>query len=122
MSDDEKPPGHDARTWLGPPSRLTRISYAIVRGFIHGVALLFGRAQPFLQLRAQLRPRRFPVVRLGSFPLTPHLHARRPVFQAHGRAGLVDLLPTGPGATDKTFVDLRRARAQRAQPLVDLGW
>ena len=24
-------PGHDARTWVGRPSRLTRISYAIVR-------------------------------------------------------------------------------------------
>lgn len=36
-------PGDDARTWLGPPSRLTRISYAIVRGLILAVAKLFGR-------------------------------------------------------------------------------
>ena len=35
-------PGDDARTWLGPPSLLTRISYAIVRGLIHVVAKLFG--------------------------------------------------------------------------------
>lgn len=35
-------PGDDARTWLGPPSRLTRFSYAIVRGLIGAVAKLFG--------------------------------------------------------------------------------
>ena len=38
-------PGHDARTWLGPPSRTTRISYAIVRALIKTVALLFGRVR-----------------------------------------------------------------------------
>jgi 1-acyl-sn-glycerol-3-phosphate acyltransferase len=38
-------PGDDARTWLGPPSRLTRISYAAVRGLIHLVALAFGRVK-----------------------------------------------------------------------------
>lgn len=35
-------PGDDARTWLGPPSRLTRISYGAVRGAILAVAKLFG--------------------------------------------------------------------------------
>jgi 1-acyl-sn-glycerol-3-phosphate acyltransferase len=35
--------GDDARTWLGAPSRLTRVSYAIVRGLIGAVATLFGR-------------------------------------------------------------------------------
>lgn len=35
-------PGSDARTWLGPPSRLTRVSYAIVRGLILLVAKAFG--------------------------------------------------------------------------------
>ena len=34
--------GEDARTWLGAPSRLTKISYAIVRGAIGLVAKLFG--------------------------------------------------------------------------------
>lgn len=38
----EPRPGDDARTWLGPPSRLTRVSYAIVRGLIGIVAKLFG--------------------------------------------------------------------------------
>jgi len=38
-------PGADARTWLGPPSRLTRASYAVVRGAIHLVATLFGRVR-----------------------------------------------------------------------------
>lgn len=37
--------GADARTWLGPPSRLTRISYAIVRAAILVVAKLFGRIE-----------------------------------------------------------------------------
>jgi 1-acyl-sn-glycerol-3-phosphate acyltransferase len=35
-------PGADARTWLGPPSTLTRVSYAIVRGLILLVAKAFG--------------------------------------------------------------------------------
>jgi 1-acyl-sn-glycerol-3-phosphate acyltransferase len=35
-------PGSDARTWLGPPSLLTRISYAVVRGLILLVAKAFG--------------------------------------------------------------------------------
>jgi 1-acyl-sn-glycerol-3-phosphate acyltransferase len=35
-------PGEDARTWLGPPSLLTRLSYAVVRGFILAVAKVFG--------------------------------------------------------------------------------
>jgi 1-acyl-sn-glycerol-3-phosphate acyltransferase len=38
----EPRPGDDARTWLGPPSLLTRVSYAIVRGLILAVAKLFG--------------------------------------------------------------------------------
>lgn len=38
-------PGDDARTWLGPPSLLTRVSYAIVRGLIRAVATLFGRVR-----------------------------------------------------------------------------
>ena len=38
-------PGHDARTWLGPPSRLTRISYGIVRGLIRAVATVLGRVR-----------------------------------------------------------------------------
>ena len=51
MADTEAPtasegheprPGDDANTWLGPPSRLTRTSYASVRGLIFGVAKLFG--------------------------------------------------------------------------------
>ena len=37
--------GEDARTWLGLPSRLTRFSYAIVRGAIFAVAKLFGRVR-----------------------------------------------------------------------------
>ena len=41
----EPRPGDDARTWLGPPSRLTRVSYAIVRGLILTVAKLFGRVR-----------------------------------------------------------------------------
>jgi 1-acyl-sn-glycerol-3-phosphate acyltransferase len=39
----EPRPGEDARTWLGPPSLLTRISYAAVRGLILVVAKAFGR-------------------------------------------------------------------------------
>jgi 1-acyl-sn-glycerol-3-phosphate acyltransferase len=38
-------PGDDARTWLGPPSPLTRVSYAVVRGLIRVVATLFGRVR-----------------------------------------------------------------------------
>jgi len=38
-------PGEDARTWLGEPSRLTRVSYGIVRGLIHLVAFVFGRVR-----------------------------------------------------------------------------
>ncbi len=38
-------PGDDARTWRGAPGRLTRISYAIVRGLIRAVATLFGRVR-----------------------------------------------------------------------------
>ena len=46
MSDEpELRRGHDARTWLGPPSRTTRISYAIVRALIRAVAILFGRVR-----------------------------------------------------------------------------
>jgi 1-acyl-sn-glycerol-3-phosphate acyltransferase len=37
--------GADARTWLGPPSRLTRISYAVVRAMIFAVAKAFGGVQ-----------------------------------------------------------------------------
>jgi len=36
-------PGDDVEIWTGSPSRGTRISYAIVRALIHGVARLFGR-------------------------------------------------------------------------------
>ena len=36
-------PGDDARTWLGPPGRTTRISYAIVRALIRAVATVLGR-------------------------------------------------------------------------------
>ena len=39
----EKPPGWDAHTWLGPPSRLTRVSYAMVRALLRTVATIFGR-------------------------------------------------------------------------------
>jgi 1-acyl-sn-glycerol-3-phosphate acyltransferase len=38
-------PGDDARTWLGPPSLLTRVSYAAVRGLIRVVATVFGRVR-----------------------------------------------------------------------------
>ena len=38
-------PGDDARTWLGPPSSLTRVSYACVRALIRLVAVLFGRVR-----------------------------------------------------------------------------
>ena len=38
----EARPGDDARTWFGPPTRRTRVSYAIVRGAIFLVAKLFG--------------------------------------------------------------------------------
>jgi 1-acyl-sn-glycerol-3-phosphate acyltransferase len=41
-SSQEPRPGEDAKTWLGPPSRLTKASYATVRGLIGGVAKLFG--------------------------------------------------------------------------------
>jgi 1-acyl-sn-glycerol-3-phosphate acyltransferase len=36
-------PGDDVEIWTGPPTRGTRISYAIVRGLIHLVAKLLGR-------------------------------------------------------------------------------
>jgi len=36
-------PGDDIEIWTGPPTRGTRISYAIVRGLIHLVATLLGR-------------------------------------------------------------------------------
>jgi 1-acyl-sn-glycerol-3-phosphate acyltransferase len=36
-------PGDDVEIWTGPPSRGTRISYAIVRGLIHLVAKVLGR-------------------------------------------------------------------------------
>jgi 1-acyl-sn-glycerol-3-phosphate acyltransferase len=39
---DEVRPGSDARTWLGPPSRLTRTSYGAVRLLFLAVAKLFG--------------------------------------------------------------------------------
>ena len=39
----EPRPGDDFEIWTGPPSRTTRISYAIVRGFIFVVAKLLGR-------------------------------------------------------------------------------
>ncbi|MET0903246.1 MAG: lysophospholipid acyltransferase family protein [Acidimicrobiales bacterium] len=39
----EPRPGDDVEIWTGPPSLATRISYAIVRGFILVVAKLFGR-------------------------------------------------------------------------------
>ena len=42
MNDVAVRPGHDARTWLGPPSRTTRVSYGAVRGLILGVAKGFG--------------------------------------------------------------------------------
>lgn len=38
-------PGHDARTWLGRPSRLTVVSYAVVRALIKAVAVLLGRVR-----------------------------------------------------------------------------
>lgn len=38
-------PGDDARTWLGEPRPLTRVSYALVRGLIRTVALLLGRVR-----------------------------------------------------------------------------
>jgi 1-acyl-sn-glycerol-3-phosphate acyltransferase len=38
-------PGRDAKTWLGPPSRLTRVSYAIVRALMGAVFKLFGRTR-----------------------------------------------------------------------------
>jgi 1-acyl-sn-glycerol-3-phosphate acyltransferase len=42
VAEDAPRYGEDARTWLGAPSRLTRVSYAIVRGLIGLVAKLFG--------------------------------------------------------------------------------
>jgi 1-acyl-sn-glycerol-3-phosphate acyltransferase len=39
------PPGQDARTWLGAPSRRTTIGYAAVRGLIRVVATLLGRVE-----------------------------------------------------------------------------
>ena len=36
-------PGDDVEIWTGPPTRGTRISYAIVRGLIHLVAKALGR-------------------------------------------------------------------------------
>ena len=38
-------PGDDVEIWTGPPSPLTRISYAIVRGLIWLVAKAFGRVE-----------------------------------------------------------------------------
>ena len=38
-------PGDDVEIWTGPPSRATRISYAIVRGLILVVAKLVGRIE-----------------------------------------------------------------------------
>lgn len=38
-------PGHDARTWLGPPGRLTTISYGCVRALFVAVARGFGRVK-----------------------------------------------------------------------------
>jgi 1-acyl-sn-glycerol-3-phosphate acyltransferase len=38
-------PGDDVEIWTGEPTRGTRISYAIVRGLILGVAKLFGRVR-----------------------------------------------------------------------------
>jgi 1-acyl-sn-glycerol-3-phosphate acyltransferase len=38
-------PGDDVEIWTGPPSRLTKISYGIVRGLILAVAKLVGRIQ-----------------------------------------------------------------------------
>ena len=39
----EPRPGDDVEIWTGPPSRRTRIAYAIVRGLITVIAKLFGR-------------------------------------------------------------------------------
>lgn len=41
----EPRPGDDVEIWTGPPSPLTRVSYAIVRGLILAVAKLFGRVE-----------------------------------------------------------------------------
>ena len=41
----EPRPGDDVEIWTGPPSRLTRFSYAIVRGLIWLVAKAFGRVE-----------------------------------------------------------------------------
>ena len=41
----EPRPGDDVDIWTGPPSRRTRISYALVRGLIALVAKLLGRVQ-----------------------------------------------------------------------------
>jgi 1-acyl-sn-glycerol-3-phosphate acyltransferase len=38
-------PGSDARTWLGEPSTLTSVSYAVVRGLIRVVATALGRVR-----------------------------------------------------------------------------
>jgi 1-acyl-sn-glycerol-3-phosphate acyltransferase len=38
-------PGDDVEIWTGDPTRGTRISYAVVRGLIHGVAKLLGRVR-----------------------------------------------------------------------------
>jgi len=38
-------PGDDVEVWTGPPSRGTRISYALVRGLLLGVFTLFGRVR-----------------------------------------------------------------------------
>ncbi len=43
MADDR--PGDDIEIWTGPPSRATRISYAIVRGLILVVAKIVGRIE-----------------------------------------------------------------------------
>ncbi|MBA2282948.1 MAG: 1-acyl-sn-glycerol-3-phosphate acyltransferase [Acidimicrobiia bacterium] len=47
MTDEpvEVRPGREAKTWLGPPSRLTRFSYAGVRSLFKVVFALFGRVK-----------------------------------------------------------------------------
>ena len=41
----EPRPGDDVEIWTGPPSRLTRMSYAVVRGLIWFVAKVLGRVE-----------------------------------------------------------------------------
>jgi 1-acyl-sn-glycerol-3-phosphate acyltransferase len=45
MAEASVRPGDDVEIWTGPPGLGTRISYAIVRGFILGVAKLLGRVK-----------------------------------------------------------------------------